>query len=127
MTITAEQAEKYAEELVKLSIEQRQIKERINGIKGELLEFTDVENMSDKVWQVDNGLIEVHLETKYKLAEVPATIEIDPNVVAIDTAEKAFKSKVTLSKEGKRMFEEGDATIRKLMIANDKKVLKITI
>lgn len=127
MTINSEQAETYAQELVRLSVEEKQIKERIRSIKEELLEFTDVEGLDSKCWQCDNGYVTVQFEVKYKLADVPAEIQIDPKIVAIDTAEKAFKSKVTLSKEGKQMFEEGDQTIRKLMIPNEKKRLKVEI
>ena len=127
MTLSEQEAEKYAEELVKLSIDVKQTKERIKSIKDALMEYVDVEQLPSKVWQCDNGYVDFHIETKYKLADVPATVEVDPQVVAIDTAAKAFKSKVTLSKEGKKMFEEGERSIVKLMIPSDKKVLKVEV
>lgn len=128
MTISAEEAEKYAAELVRLSIDMKQTKDRIKSIKDALMEFVDVENLNEKVWMCDNGYVDFHIETKYKLTEVPADFKIDSSVnVPMDTAEKAFKAKVTLSKEGKKLFEEGLESIRKLMIPTDKKVLKIEI
>lgn len=127
MTLSEQEAEKYAEELVKLSIDVKQTRERIKSIKDALMEYVDVEQLPSKVWQCDNGYVDFHIETKYKLADVPATVEVDPQVVAIDTAAKAFKSKVTLSKEGKKMFEEGERSIVKLMIPSDKKVLKVEV
>lgn len=123
-----EQAENYAQELVNLSIEEKQIKDRIKSIKGALLEFSDLEGLDNTVWSCDNGYVQIETNTKYKLAEVPATFEIDPAVnVPVDTAEKAFKSKVTLTKEGKKLFEEGLESIRKLMIPSDKKELKVQV
>ena len=127
MTISKEEAEKYAAELVRLSIDVKQTKDRIKSIKDALLEFVDVERLDSKVWQCDNGYVDYHIETKYKLADVPATIEVDSEIVPEDTAEKAFKSKVTLTKEGKQMFEEGEQSIVRLMLPNDKKVLKVEI
>ena len=96
-------------------------------IKGGLLEYSDIEGLANHVWQVDNGYVEIVTNTKYKLVDVPATVEVDPNAVPIDVAEKAFKSKVTLTKEGKQMFEEGYESIRKLMVPNDKKELKVNV
>ena len=91
MTLSEQEAEKYAEELVKLSIDVKQTRERIKSIKDALMEYVDVEQLPSKVWQCDNGYVDFHIETKYKLADVPATVEVDPQVVAIDTAAKAFK------------------------------------
>jgi hypothetical protein len=128
MTFTKEEAEKYAQELVNLSVELEQIKERIKGIKGGLLEWSDIEGLSNHVWQVDNGYVQIETNTKYKLVDVPATVEIDSAAnVPVDVAEKAFKSKVTLTKEGKKMFEEGYESIRKLMVPNDKKEIKVVV
>lgn len=129
MTIESkEQAENYAAELVRLTVDLNQTKERIKSIKGELLEYSDLEGLSNFAWNCDNGIVQIETNTKYKLAEVPATFEIDPAVnVPVDTAEKAFKTKVTLSKEGKKLFEEGLESIRKLMIPQDKKELKVLV
>ena len=125
--MNAEEAEKLAEDLVRLSIEQKQIAARIRSIKGALLEYTDIENLLDKVWMADNGHVEINTITKYKLAEVPAEVTVSPQIAAIDVAEKAFKSKVVLSKEGKKMFKEQHPSIMKLMIPNEKKEIKVVI
>lgn len=126
--LSKEQAENYAQELVRLFVDLEQTKERIKSIKGALLEYSDIEGLDNFAWNCDNGIVSIETNTKYKLAEVPATFEIDPAVnVPVDTAEKAFKSKVTLTKEGKKLFEEGLESIRKLMIPHDKKELKVLI
>lgn len=127
MTISAEDADKYAAELVRLSVDMEQTKERIKSIKDALMEFVDVEQLMEKVWVCDNGYVEFNFETKYKLVDIPATTEIDPQVVAIDTAKKAFETKIKLSKEGKKMFNEGDLSITKLMVSEDKPKLKVII
>lgn len=128
MTLSEQEAEKYAAELVRLTIDAKQTRERVKSIKDALMEYVEVEKLNSKVWQCDNGYVDFHIETKYKLADVPADVKIDPSVnVPIDTAEKAFKSKITLTKEGKKLFEEGLESIRKLMIPHDKKQIKVEI
>lgn len=127
MTISEQEAEKYAQELVRLTVDMNQTKERIKSIKDALLDFVKVENLPDKTWVCDNGYVEFKYETKYKLVDIPATTEIDPQVVAIDTAKKAFETKVKLSKEGKKMLNEGDLSILKLMDAEDKPKLEVIV
>lgn len=127
MTISSEEAEKYAAELIRLSVDVKQTKERIKSIKDALMEYVDVEQLTEKIWVCDNGYVEFKIETKYKLVDIPATTEIDPQVVAIDTAKKAFETKVKLSKEGKKMLEEGDMSIVRLMDTVEKKKLEAII
>ena len=122
-----EEVELKAEELVKLAIQRKEINDKIRQIKGELLEYTDIENIADIAWPADNGLVEVMTETKYKLADVPAEVKVSSEVAAIDIAEKAFKSKISLTREGKELFRDRHPSIVKLMIPTIKKRLKITI
>ena len=122
-----EEAELKAEELVKLAIQRKEINDKIRQLKGELLEYTDIENIADVAWPADNGLVEVMTETKYKLADVPAEVKVSSEVAAIDIAEKAFKSKISLTREGKELFRDRHPSIVKLMIPTIKKRLKITI
>ena len=127
MTINEQEAEKYAQELVRLTVDLNQTKERIKSIKDALLEFIKIECLPEKTWVCDNGYVEFKMETKYKLVDIPATTEIDPQVIAIDTAKKAFETKVKLSTEGKKMLNEGDISILKLMDAEDKPKLKVIV
>ena len=127
MTINAQEAEKYAQELVRLTVDLNQTKERIKSIKDALLEFVEIECLPEKTWVCDNGYVEFKMKTKYKLVDIPATTEIDPQVVATDTAKVAFETKVKLSKEGKKMLNEGDISILKLMDAEDKPKLKVIV
>lgn len=127
MTISSEEAEKYAAELIRLSVDVKQTKERIKSIKDALMEYVDVEQLTEKTWVCDNGYVEFKIDTKYKLVDIPATTEIDPQVVAIDTAKKAFETKVKLSKEGKKMLQEGDMSIVRLMETVEKKKLEAII
>ena len=122
-----EEAELKAEELVKLAIQRKEISDKIRQLKGELLEYADIENIADIVWPADNGLVEVMTETKYKLADVPAEVKVSSEVAAVDIAEKAFKSKISLTREGKELFRDRHPSIVKLMIPTIKKRLKITI
>lgn len=123
----AQEAEKLAEELVQLSIEQKEISSRIRQIKAELKDYADLENMNEHTWSNDNGYVEVITKTKYKLTDVPADFTIPSDVAAIDVAQKAFKSKVELSKEGKKMFKEQYPPIVRLMIPSIKKELRVVI
>ena len=122
-----EEAELKAEELVKLAIQRKEINDKIRQLKGELLEYADIENIADIAWPADNGLVEVMTETKYKLADVPAEVKVSSEVAAVDIAEKAFKSKISLTREGKELFRDRHPSIVKLMIPTIKKRLKITI
>ena len=79
-SLTKEQAENYAQELVKLAIDEKGIKERIKSIKGGLLEFSDLEGLDNHVWMCDNGYVQIETNTKYKLAEIPSTFEVDPSI-----------------------------------------------
>ena len=127
MTISAEEAEKYAAELVRLTVDMSQTKERIKSIKDALMEYVDVEQLPEKTWMCDNGIVEFKIVSKYKLVDIPSTTEIDPQVVAIDTAKKAFEAKIKLTKEGKKMLSEGDISIVKLMDTVEKKKIEVLV
>lgn len=128
MTISSEEAEKYAQEMVRLTLEQNHTKERLKSIKDALLEYADVENLTEKIWSCDNGYVEIKIETKYKLnQEIPATVEIDENVLEPEVADSAITTSFKLTKEGKRMLAEGDVNIASLMVANDKVKLQVVV
>ena len=122
-----EEAENKATELIQLAIQEKELKSKIKTLKADLLDYLDLENKNEYIWNADNGYVELVTETKYKLADVPADIKVSPDVAAIDVAEKAFKSKVVLSKEGKRMFRDQYPAIVALMIPKIKKRLKLHI
>ena len=90
-------------------------------------EYTDLENISDTGWGVDNGFVEVVTETKYKLVDIPADFQVPSDIAAIDTAQKAFKAKIVLSKEGKKMFKQQYPSITNLMVPSIKKSIKVMI
>ena len=78
------------------------------------------------MWVGDNGYVEVKTEVKQKLVDIPADTKVDANVCPIDIAEKAFKSKIVLTKEGKKMLLEEYPTIVKLVDKIEKKGIKVT-
>jgi hypothetical protein len=121
------EADLKAEELIKLSIQHKELAERIKLLKQELKDYTDCENINEMNWSADGGFVEVKTETKYKLADIPADIKVSSDVAAIDVAAKAFEPKVVLSKEGKRMFRDQYPAIVKLMIPTIKKTIKVTV
>ena len=125
--ISKEEAEKYAEELVKLTLQQKETSEKIKKLKGELLEYTNLSNIADLTWMVDNGYVEVSTKTQTKLADVPAELKVPSDVAAIDIAEKAFKAKISLTKEGKRMLQEQHPSIVKLVIKTLKKKIHVVV
>ena len=125
--INKEEVERYAEELVKLSLQQKEISEKIKKLKGEILEFTNVENINDITWMVDNGYVEVSTKTITKLVDVPAELKVPTDIAAIDIAEKAFKAKISLTKEGKKLLKEEHPSIVKLVVKTLKKAIKVVI
>lgn len=127
MTISKEEADKLASELVQLTLSQKEANEKIKELKAQLLEYTDVENINDTSWAADGGYVEITTKVKYDLVEIPAEVEIDPSVCAIDVAEKAFTSKIVLSKEGKQMLKEQYPSIMELVTPTSKKHIKVVI
>ena len=125
MSLDKDTVEQAASELVALTIEKQGLDKKIRALKGQILEYTDLENINDISWLVDNGCVEITTETKYRLADVPAEFKVAHEVAAVDVAQKAFKTKVVLTKEGKQMFKEQHPSIVKLMIPNVKKRLKV--
>lgn len=125
--ITAEEAERYAQELVMETIQYNQQKEKIKSIKDALLEYADFMNMNDHVWTCDNGYVELATKVKYKLADIPNETKIDPNVCAIDVAEEAFKAKIVLTKEGKKLLAEEYEPITRLHIPSEKRTLTVQV
>ena len=119
--------DKLAEELVSLSLKEKQLKQRIKTIKGTILEHCDINNISDQTWSVDNGHVCVTSQVKNKLVDIPFESKISPEVVAIDVAEKAFSSKLILSREGKKMVKNQEPSIMKLVIPCKKQIVKIII
>lgn len=122
-----QEAEEKAKELVDLTNKYKEIQARIKQIKSELIEFVELENRNDYNWMMDNACVEVITVTTYELADIPADVKVSPEVVANDIADRAFESKIVLSKEGKRMFKDQQPSIVALMIPKIKKQLKVLV
>ena len=127
MTISKDEAEKLASELVELTISQKEVVQKIKDIKAQLLEYAGVEDINDTSGSADGGDVEVTTKTKYDLVDIPADVQVDPNVCAIDLAEKAFTSKIVLSKEGKQMLKEEYPSIMNLVVPKFKKQIKVVV
>lgn len=127
MTISKDEAEKLAAELVELTISQKEVVQKIKDIKAQLLEYTEIEDINDTSWSADGGYVEVTTKIKYDLVDIPADVQVDPNVCAIDLAEKAFTSKIVLSKEGKQMLKEEYPSIMNLVVPKFKKQIKVVV
>lgn len=125
--ITAEEAEKYAQELVMETIQHQQQAEKIKSLKAALLEYADIMNINDHIWPCDNGYVELLTEVKYKLVDIPNETKVDPNVCAIDLAEKAFKAKIVLTKEGRELVKEEYEPLTCLMDAQEKRQIKVQV
>lgn len=125
--MNAQEAEAKAQELVELAIQHKELANKIKTLKAELKEYTEIEKINDTVWTADNGYVEVVSQTRYKLVDIPADFTVPSEIAAIDTAQKAFKAKIVLSKEGKKMFKEQYPTITNLMIPSIKKSIKVMV
>lgn len=127
MTLSKDDADKVASELVSLSIDIKEKQDKIKELKAQLLEYVELEGINDTSWSADGGYVEISTKVKYELPEIPADVQVDPSVCAIDVAEKAFTSKIVLSKEGKQMLKDGYPSIMNLVIPKEKKALKVVI
>lgn len=127
MTLSKDDADKVASELVSLSIDIKEKQDKIKELKAQLLEYVELEGINDTSWSADGGYVEISTKVKYDLPEIPADVQVDPSVCAIDVAEKAFTSKIVLSKEGKQMLKDGYPSIMNLVIPKEKKALKVVI
>lgn len=127
MTLSKDDADKVASELVALSIDIKEKQDKIKELKAQLLEYVELEGINDTSWSADGGYVEISTKVKYDLPEIPADVQVDPSVCAIDVAEKAFTSKIVLSKEGKQMLKDGYPSIMNLVIPKEKKALKVVI
>lgn len=116
-----------AAKLVDATNDLNKLKEEIKGYKDELMEFIKSENINDKTWLFDNAMVELRTNTRYKLAEIPSEFKVPSEIAAIDTAQKIFKNKIQLSKEGQKKFKQQDPDIMKLMIPELKQSLKVII
>ena len=127
MTLSKDDADKVASELVSLSIDIKEKQDKIKELEAQLLEYVELEGINDTSWSADGGYVEISTKVKYDLPEIPADVQVDPSVCAIDVAEKAFTSKIVLSKEGKQMLKDGYPSIMNLVIPKEKKALKVVI
>lgn len=127
MTLSKDDADKVASELVSLSIDIKEKQDKIKELKAQLLEYVELQGINDTSWSADGGYVEISTKVKYDLPEIPADVQVDPSVCAIDVAEKAFTSKIVLSKEGKQMLKDGYPSIMNLVIPKEKKALKVVI
>lgn len=127
MTLSKEDADKVAAELVELTLSQKETTEKIKELKAQLLEYAELEDINDTSWAADGGYVELTTKTRYDLPEIPADVQIDPQVCAIDLAQKAFTSKIVLSKEGKQMVKEEYPSMMALVIPKCKKTLKVVV
>lgn len=128
MTIDAQEADKYAEELVRLSIDAQQTKQRIKSIKDALMEYAEVENLTEKIWSCDNGHVELKIQSRTKVSSsIPATVEMDERVMEKEKADEAFKARFSLTKKGKEMLADGDISIASVMETKEKLNLKVII
>lgn len=116
-----------AAKLVDATNDLNKLKEEIKGYKDELMEFIKSESINDKTWLFDNAMVELRTNTRYKLAEIPSEFKVPSEIAAIDTAQKIFKNKIQLSKEGQKKFKQQDPDIMKLMIPELKQSLKVII
>lgn len=116
-----------AAKLVDATNDLNKLKEEIKGYKGELMEFIKSESINDKTWLFDNAMVELRTNTRYKLAEIPSEFKVPSEIAAIDTAQKIFKNKIQLSKEGQKKFKQQDPDVMKLMIPELKQSLKVII
>lgn len=127
MTLSREEAQEVATELVQLSLDIKEKQQKIKDLKAQLLEYVDLENIDDTSWSADGGYVEISSKVTYDLVELEADVNINPAVCATDLAEKAFTTKVVLSKEGRRMLKDQYPSLMSLVIPKSKKFLKVII
>jgi hypothetical protein len=105
---------KVVHELVQLTIDQRAINSRIKDLKARILEYTDINNLSDTSWGASglngagSGCVEVYTDYKYSVNhDVPVEIKIAEDICSPDVAQECLKAKLIFTRVGKRTLMEG--------------------
>lgn len=122
-----QQIRETAAKLVDATNDLKKLKQEIKEYKDEIMNYVEQENINDKLWVFDNALVSLETITTYKLDEIPSEFKVPCEIAAVDTAQKIFTNKISLSKEGKKRLKEQDPSIIKLTIQNLRKKLKVEI
>lgn len=117
-----------AHELVNLAMQQKELSDRIKVLKAEILEYTNINNLSETSWGVGASYVEVATQCTYRVNhDVPVKIEIDDTVCSPDVAEECLTAKLSFNKTGKRVLLEGtskdlnciaDITVKKKVVVH---------
>ena len=75
MTLSKDDADKVASELVSLSIDIKEKQDKIKELKAQLLEYVELEGINDTSWSADGGYVEISTKVKYDLPEIPADVQ----------------------------------------------------
>ena len=122
-----QEAQEAAKQLIELTKQKKQLDTQVRKLRQQLIDFTDEENLLSTSWQHEGSFVEVDTQTKYKLVDLPAKIQVPQDVMDEHTFDVAIKPSFRLSKLGNKMFKQGDEELKKLMIPSQKKAIKVII
>lgn len=116
------------DELIQLTIQQKEIKNKIGILKEKLLDVADKENLLETSWGGTNGgFVSIETKVKYELADLQPKIEIDSSILSDKEVEMFVVPKLKLSRAGMKEFKKGNPELVKIMIPQHKKQIKLHI
>lgn len=122
-----EEAKAASIRLIELTKKKKEVDAEVRKLRQQLIDFTDDENLLSTSWQHEGAFVEVDTQTKYKLVDIPAKVEVPQDVLDEHTFDVAIKPSFKLTKLGNKMFKQGDEELRKLMIPSQKKTIKVVL
>ena len=116
------------DELIKLTIEQKEIKKKITELKQKLLLVTEKENLIETSWGgTQGGFVTIETKVKYELADLQPKIKIDESILSSKEVEMFVQPKLKLNRIGMKEFKNGRPELVKIMIPIKKKQIKLHI
>ena len=125
-----EDVKELARELVELTLESKKLNSRIKLLKGQILEYTDLENTDSIDFEGPHGYwVVVDTKINYKLVDIPKNnyeLKVDEAIMSEDMFVENVAVRFGLSRNGNKLLKTGDAEIRKYLIPNTKKTISVT-
>lgn len=116
------------DELIKLTIEQKEIKKKITELKQKLLLVTEKENLIETSWGgTQGGFVTIETKVKYELADLQPKIKIDESILSSKEVEMFVQPKLKLNRIGMKEFKNRRPELVKIMIPIKKKQIKLHI
>ena len=116
-------------ELLTLQQQVKELNKDVRRLKGEILEYAQVENYDETSWAGKDvkGFVVIETRVSHELADLQPKVEINNEILSDEKFSKYVKTKLNLSRKGMKAFRNGDEDLQKLMIPKSKRAIKIIL